>query len=222
GQLECLRDFDQTMFTAMCVLGGCDYTHDVHINGLGISTACRFVHKLGKLEAVIQYLFKDEKWRKKLTLPQEVVLRGHKMAMVAFTHHRVFDMNSGLVVSASSLLPHRSSLSASLSSVSPVVGRRHASSCAQTSADRGTPEDRLTREEKSAGEKENHRPEGVAESSEKKAAETELAEQAEETERRGDKKPERRDSRKFSEGACDLDRDDSDGEVGERGRSQIH
>lgn len=32
GQLGCLRGFTQEMFTAMCVLGGCDYTHDIHIN----------------------------------------------------------------------------------------------------------------------------------------------------------------------------------------------
>ncbi|PHJ16802.1 xpg n-terminal domain-containing protein [Cystoisospora suis] len=100
GQLECLRAFTQEMFTAMCVLGGCDYTHDVHIHGLGVNTACKFIHKLGTLERVIRYLFSDNKWKKKLTRSFDEVLQGHQTAMVAFTHHRVFDVRTDSVVSA--------------------------------------------------------------------------------------------------------------------------
>ncbi|CBZ53502.1 T10O22.7, related [Neospora caninum Liverpool] len=214
GQLECLRDFDQKMFTAMCVLGGCDYTHDVHINGLGISTACRFVHKLGKLERVIQYLFKDEKWKKKLTQPQEAVLRGHKMAMIAFTHHRVFDTSTGLVVAASTLLSPRStpqtskasslpsslpsslspslpsSLSSSLSSSSrasslPPFAARHSSSVSSPRREGPSNSETGIAEETEKGEKENQQPGSDSASRKKREGEGESDDPAKETEKAG-------------------------------------
>ncbi|PFH38522.1 XPG N-terminal domain-containing protein [Besnoitia besnoiti] len=195
------------MFTAMCVLGGCDYTHDIHINGLGISTACKFVHKLGRLERVIMYLFKDDKWKKKLTQPQEKVLRGHRTAMVAFTHHRVYDVSTGDVVSASSVPLSRcgapgSSASPTAfsdsSSASASLSRASAAVCSSTEAS-----------ESSETEKENVSPEQTQTCETSRRQRTQAIKQADD----GWKTDAAGEAGSAAEDLDPLERDDSEGEA---------
>ncbi|CDI87796.1 exonuclease, putative [Eimeria praecox] len=60
--LRTLKGLNHERFVAMCVLGGCDYTNKVHINGMGVGTACRLITQLRSLQRVLDFLCRDKKW----------------------------------------------------------------------------------------------------------------------------------------------------------------
>ncbi|OEH77380.1 putative exonuclease [Cyclospora cayetanensis] len=82
----------------MCVLGGCDYTNNVHINGMGVATACRLVTQLRTLKRVLEFLCRDKKWSTRFPAGKEEVVLGHIQAEQTFLHHKVFDPKSQRVV----------------------------------------------------------------------------------------------------------------------------
>ncbi|KAL8441528.1 hypothetical protein Emed_007554 [Eimeria media] len=81
GLLRSLAGLNHERFVAMCVLGGCDYTNHVHINGMGIATACRLVSQLRSLKRT-----------------KEEVVEGHLLAEKTFLEHKVFDPRTKRVV----------------------------------------------------------------------------------------------------------------------------
>lgn len=93
-----LKGLNHERFVAMCVLGGCDYTNRVHINGMGIATACRLVSQLRSLKRVLDFLCRDKKWSSRFPVEKEEVVAGHLQAEKTFLNHQVFDPKTRRVV----------------------------------------------------------------------------------------------------------------------------
>ncbi|KAL8437125.1 hypothetical protein Efla_007096 [Eimeria flavescens] len=96
--IRCLAGLNHERFVAMCVLGGCDYTNHVHINGMGIATACRLVTQLRTLKRVLDFLCRDKKWSSRFPAAKEEVIKGHLEAERTFMEHKVFDPRTRRVV----------------------------------------------------------------------------------------------------------------------------
>ncbi|KAL8270302.1 hypothetical protein Esti_005772 [Eimeria stiedai] len=96
--LRSLAGLNHERFVAMCVLGGCDYTNHVHINGMGIATACRLVSQLRSLKRVLDFLCRDKKWSSRFPMAKEEVIEGHLLAEKTFMEHKVFDPRTKRVV----------------------------------------------------------------------------------------------------------------------------
>ncbi|AAF78370.1 T10O22.7 [Arabidopsis thaliana] len=83
----CKANFDQELFTAMCVLAGCDFLPSVP--GVGISRAHAFISKYQSVELVLSFL----KTKKGKLVPDDYS-SSFTEAVSVFQHARVYDFDA--------------------------------------------------------------------------------------------------------------------------------
>ncbi|CRG98647.1 exonuclease I, putative [Plasmodium relictum] len=94
-ELDKLKHFNIDMFLAMCILSGCDYTNDFHVNGMGIKTAYSLVYQYKNIKNIFLHLTSHEKWKYKI--PQnlntlEKLMNKYHEIKNAFLQHEVYDL----------------------------------------------------------------------------------------------------------------------------------
>jgi len=93
-------------FVEFCVLCGTDYKeHDVHIKGLGVKTAFKFLCNFRSVDAMIRWMALDKKWKEKLSCTKEEYLKRFQNVVAVFWHHLVFDPRRGECVSIANSFP---------------------------------------------------------------------------------------------------------------------
>ncbi|CRG94425.1 exonuclease I, putative [Plasmodium gallinaceum] len=94
-ELNKLKYFNIDMFLAMCILSGCDYTNDFHINGMGIKTAFNLVYQYKNIKNIFLHLISNERWKYKipenLNTIEKLMNKYHEIKN-AFLQHEVHDL----------------------------------------------------------------------------------------------------------------------------------
>lgn len=102
AELKCLSF---SMFVAMCVLSGSDYTSDVHVPGLGLKSAYTLIYRYKTLSGVFEFFTRDTKWKKKVAqvsarsscagldgiADEQRVHIKHLVAQFVFENHYVYN-----------------------------------------------------------------------------------------------------------------------------------
>ncbi|XP_022884887.1 exonuclease 1 isoform X2 [Olea europaea var. sylvestris] len=86
GCVPSFQKFDESLFTGMCILAGCDFLPSVP--GIGIAKAYNLVSKFHNLDRVLSTL-KFEKGRQ---MPEDYP-KAFKEAVAVFRHARIYDAN---------------------------------------------------------------------------------------------------------------------------------
>ena len=94
GQIGKLEKWDQAKFVDLCILAGSDYKLG-KIGGIGIKKAFTLLCKYGSMERVVSWFAESKKWTQ-ATLNQ--YRSDLQYSRTAFSHHRVFDLQSAKCV----------------------------------------------------------------------------------------------------------------------------
>eukprot|EP00921_Rhytidocystis_pertsovi_P002852 GHVQ01004795.1.p1 GENE.GHVQ01004795.1~~GHVQ01004795.1.p1 ORF type:complete len:511 (-),score=51.68 GHVQ01004795.1:1751-3283(-) len=107
GEMLQLRGFNQQMFTAMCVLSGCDYIYNSGIKGIGIKSAYGLIFRYKSLNAVLKNLQMDPKWKTKIPKGDlyTALANEYRNAETVFLKHVVYDPTSDALATISSSHP---------------------------------------------------------------------------------------------------------------------
>ncbi|VAI76811.1 unnamed protein product [Triticum turgidum subsp. durum] len=83
----CFQDFDQNLFTGMCVLAGCDFLPSVP--GIGTKRAYSLISKHKNIDLVLSTLKLDKRY----SMPDDYIDSFWK-TLAVFNHARVYDVKS--------------------------------------------------------------------------------------------------------------------------------
>jgi len=102
-----LANWTAEKFAEFCVFCGTDYKEpDIRIRGFGIKTAFKYLHGFGNAEAMISSMFRDKRWKDKVSCTLEEYISRFRSVLAVFWHHLVFDPTRGECLSIAASFPH--------------------------------------------------------------------------------------------------------------------
>lgn len=104
--LSCMNKWSAEKFAAFCVLCGSDYKEpDVHIKGLGIKYAFKFMCNFATPKDMVSWMSEDNRWKDKLPCSVDEYIDRFNQICAVFWHHIVFNPQRGTHVSIAEAFP---------------------------------------------------------------------------------------------------------------------